>query len=64
MSVRTTADERVEEAREQTKAALKSLTDVVCGDAWGHDEYRKEFFQKLVEAHGMLITALGKLNNV
>lgn len=62
MGLRTTADEKLDEAREATDQALKALNEIVVNECWGHDEYKKEFTQQIHEAHFMLIQIRTKLS--
>jgi hypothetical protein len=61
MSVTTTADEKLESARDHVHQALTDLSAICIDQCWGHDEFRKEFrgeiqqaFFKLVEIRKML----------
>ena len=62
MGVRTTADEKLDEARDSADQALKALNEIVVGECWGHDEWNDEFTQQIHEAHSMLIQIRGKLS--
>jgi hypothetical protein len=43
MGYTTTADERLESAREHIKEATKDLSEIVIGECDGHDEFKEEF---------------------
>ncbi len=62
MSVRTTADEKIDEARDSINKALKALNEIVVNECWGHDEFNKAFTKKMLEAHAMLIEVRSKLS--
>jgi len=47
MSVRTTADERIESARTHLDAAYKDILEVLDDNTWGHSEYTDAFIDKL-----------------
>lgn len=49
MSVRTTADERIDQAREHVKSAIKNLQEALDEDTWGHDDYKEEYIDELFE---------------
>lgn len=61
MSVRTTADEKLDAAREAVQTALVALSDIIVDECYGHDEYKPEFRQQLGEAFGALLAVRGKL---
>jgi hypothetical protein len=48
MSVRTTADEKLESAREHLKQAYKDLWFFTDEDAWGVSEYNNEYVEKFI----------------
>ena len=51
MSVRTTADERLDKIRESLKQLNKDLAVwLVDDDVWGRDEYTEGFEEKVEEA--------------
>ena len=47
MSVRTTADEKVDEARSHVGDAVKCLSEIVIDKCWGHDDFNEEFRKKV-----------------
>lgn len=47
MSVRTTADEKIDEAKEHVQEALECLLEVVVNNPWGTSEYSQDYLQKL-----------------
>lgn len=61
MGTRTTADERIDDAREHVRLALDSLQDVVVGECWGHDDYAAEFQSNLLGAFHELLTIRARL---
>jgi len=54
MSVRTTADDALENAREHILDAYKSLLVVINPDTWGSDCYSVEFNKKIMDAMNQL----------
>lgn len=50
MSVRTTADEKLDEARENLRSANKALITLLDEDTWGHQDYSEEFLDKVLDA--------------
>lgn len=65
MSVRTTADDKVNAARDAVKAAVLALNEavggVVVGDDWGADDYDEHFKTVLVESYSELIAIHTKI---
>lgn len=47
MSVKTTADEELDNVRENIRAAIKSLSRIIVDECWGHDEFAPEFRESL-----------------
>lgn len=47
MPVRTTADERIDSAKDHIDEAIKDLSEVLFGKCWGCDDYTKEHTRKL-----------------
>ncbi len=47
MSVTTTADEKLREARENLEVAYKNILSVLNPDTWGNSEYSSEYLEKL-----------------
>ena len=47
MSVRTTADEKVDSIREHIDGALKDLSEILVDECDGHDEFNESFTDKL-----------------
>ncbi len=62
MSVRTTADDKLAEAREAVQTALVALSDIIVDECHGHDEYKPEFRQQLGEAFQELLVVRWKIN--
>lgn len=58
MSVHTTADGKVDDARKSVQAALEAVTDAVqslcINEEWGADEYNPQFKERLMEVQGKL----------
>lgn len=61
MSVRTAADEKLDEARESVQTAISALGGIVIGEQWGHDEYNPEFRKQLNDAFDELRAVREKL---
>ena len=55
MSVTTTADEQLENAKENIQSAIKNLSEIVVDQCWGADEYKREFRDKLRKTHFELL---------
>lgn len=51
MSVRTQADEKIDQAREHAHDALMALNAVVIEQCWGHDDFIPTRIQELEKAH-------------
>lgn len=47
MSVTTTADENIREAKEQVSKAYKNLLNVLDEDTWGHGEFKAEYIDEI-----------------
>ena len=43
MSVRTTADENLDAAKESVNKAINSLSEIVISNCWGSDEYSEDY---------------------
>jgi len=54
MSVRTSADEKRDEAKEHIKDALKCLTEVTDDETWGYEDYSDDYKDKLEESINLL----------
>ena len=50
MSTTTTADEKLQNAKEEINSAIKNLSEIVINQVWGYDEYREEYFDKMQSA--------------
>lgn len=61
MSVTTTADERLEDARENVIDAVKNLHKFLDPDTWGHDDYTEEFKSEVLETCKQLLDIREKL---
>jgi hypothetical protein len=57
MGVRTTADEKIDSAREHVRLAVEDLAQVVIAEVWGWDEFTPERQKSLEEALDCLRTA-------
>lgn len=55
MSVRTTADEKRDEAIDHVTEAIKSLSEIIIGRCWGHDGYTQIYYNKMRKALADLI---------
>ena len=62
MSVRTTADERIDQAKEHLAEALtaiegaeSNLRDIVVDRCWGYDEFNEEYTEKLKATYKFLL---------
>ena len=55
MSVRTTADEKIEEAREHVGRAIEALQAPVIDQCWGWDDFNDEYQQKIQQALNTLL---------
>jgi len=49
MSVRTTADEKLDSAREHLKQAYKDLLVFADEDTWGYSEFTNSFIENIIE---------------
>ena len=47
MGVQTTADDKIDEAREHIKQAYKCLIEVVDEDTWGSKDYKESYIEKI-----------------
>jgi len=54
MSVRTSADEKRDEAKDHIVDAIKRLTEIVNDEIWGYDDYNEEYKDKLDESISLL----------
>lgn len=62
MSVRTTADDRLDKASDCMGDAIKALGDIVIEKCWGHDEYRQEYEDTIRSVYIQLVELRAKLN--
>jgi hypothetical protein len=62
MSVRTTADERLDSAYTHIKDAVKDLSSVIIDECWGYDDYREDYKNMLHEVMQELILLKKRLN--
>jgi hypothetical protein len=60
--VETAADEKLAEARQHVRQALKAINEIVVDECSGHDDFTPEFSVKLRDAHLLLIQVRDKLN--
>lgn len=49
MSVTTTADDKIREAKENLSNAYKALMIVLDDDTWGHNEFREGYMDEVQE---------------
>lgn len=61
MSITTTADLKLDSAREHLKFATMDLQEIVINECWGHDEFYKEFQKQLFETYIDLVRISKKL---
>ncbi len=54
MSVRTTADEKRDEAKEHINDALKCLTEIIDDEIWGYEDYNEDYKDKLENSMNLL----------
>ena len=47
MSVDTTADKRIREAKEHLSGAYKALLEVLDEDTWGHNEFKEGYIEDI-----------------
>jgi len=55
MSVTTTADEHLRDAKDDIKSAVKHLHVVLDPETWGSEEYNKEYRDKMIEIYKQLL---------
>jgi hypothetical protein len=61
MSVTTTADSLIEEARDCIKKASNNIFQILNEDVWGASDYSDEYKQKLIEALNSLMQTNTKI---
>jgi hypothetical protein len=61
MSVRTTFDEKKEEARDALSVAIKSIQVSLDEETWGYSDIKSEFIDELAEINCQLIKIKRKL---
>ena len=54
MSVTTTADEKLAEARQAVRAATKALSSILVDECWGANEFAPEFTEQMEKAFELL----------
>lgn len=59
--VTTTADEKLFDAREHIQGAIESLSEIVVGQCWGHDDYNSDTRKKHREVLNELLELREKL---
>lgn len=59
----TTADERVNEAKEAINVAAKAISEVIIEDCYGSDEYTEDFKRTLRECMNNLLSLKMMLND-
>lgn len=55
MSVKTTADEKLDAAKWNIRDAYQSLAEIVVQKIWGYDEFGSEYKDKIQEAMNTLL---------
>jgi hypothetical protein len=58
MSVRTTADEKIDSAADHVRAAVGDLHAIIVEKCWGHDEYNREYYVELCSSYTRLVDVL------
>jgi len=64
MGYRTTADEKIVEAKAHIQAALKSLNEIVVDKCSGYDNYNSAAYKKIKDTHRMLIDLNDELEDL
>lgn len=54
MSVNTAADDALANAKYSVNEAIKELSKILIDECWGHDEYKKEYYEAMNEAFTQL----------
>jgi hypothetical protein len=62
MGVRTEADEQLDKADENIKAAIERLSKIVVDKCWGYDEYNKTYQHTIQESLRSLLEVRENLN--
>lgn len=55
MSIRTTADEKRDTAKDNIETAIKNLSEIIVDKVWGSDEFNEEYKNKLLLAMSKLL---------
>ncbi len=55
MSVITSADQNIEEAKDHIKNAIQNLHKVIDPDTWGSKEYKAEYRKKIMDNYIKLL---------
>lgn len=55
MSVRTEADEKLDETRDHLNHAIESLSEIVVDRCWGWDQFNDEYQEKLQQTLNALL---------
>lgn len=63
MSVTTTADEKISDAKHHIKQASQALAEVVVNECWGHDEFKPEYKEMYREVMNDLIRLKNRMEN-
>jgi len=50
MSVRTTADEKLDNAKKELCNAIDNLSMIIIKKVWGSDEFSREYYDKVYNA--------------
>ena len=61
MSVRTTADEQLDLAKEDIQTALAHLSQIIVDRCWGWDEFTKEYREAIAQSLTDLIAIRDRL---
>ena len=61
MSVRTTADKRLEDANEHLNQAYKAILEALDSNTWGSDQYCDKFVKRLEKMAVKISTMKSKL---
>lgn len=63
MSVRTTADEQLESAKDNIQSAIKNLSEIVIEECWGSEDFSSEFSVILRKALSEMVEVRESLKN-
>lgn len=57
MSVETDADKCLDLAKDGISSSIRSIIQIITGDAWGHDDFTDTFKNNLRQAMKLLLEA-------